>query len=53
MRNIKFIIEDFEEWYKSLKANPGQMPYDDWFVAMREAFIAGYKEKEVSDAHSS
>ena len=36
--------KEFEDWYLSLKAKPGQMPYDDWFVCMKEAFIAAYKQ---------
>jgi hypothetical protein len=33
--------KEFNEWYKTLKTKPGQMPYDDWFVCMREAYLAG------------
>jgi len=38
----------FEEWYKSLKTKPGQMPYDDWFVCMQEAFRVGTLSGKVS-----
>lgn len=35
----------FDEWYLSLKAKPGQMPYDDWFVCMKEAWLAAQENK--------
>ena len=43
--------KEFEEWYKSLKAKPGQMPYDDWFVCMREAYFAGYTAGEIDEGN--
>lgn len=35
-------MTEFEEWFITVKSkNPSIPPYDDWYVGMEQAFIAG------------